>query len=167
MPSIGEIKIDPKSHQRFMWAACENCKGERWVGLIKGQPRNKLCRYCSPKIHLQGFKTGRRQDKEGYIRIWLPLDDFFYPMAGETHTVLEHRLVMAKHLKRCLLPWETVHHKGTKYPIGSKEDRGDNRIENLELFPARYKHDALTRMSTYIKKLEREVIKLRYELEIR
>ena len=29
--------------------------------------------------------------------------------------------------------WEQVHHKGTKYPIGSKEDKADNRIENLEL----------------------------------
>ena len=40
---------------------------------------------------------------------------------------------MEKHLGRPLKSFERVHHKGTKFPIGSRKNRGDNRIENLHL----------------------------------
>ena len=61
-------------------------------------------------------------------------DDFFFSMADKSRYVLEHRLIVAKALGRCLHRWEIVHHLGTKYPKGSKEDKQDNRYpENLQL----------------------------------
>ena len=48
--------------------------------------------------------------KNKYIRVKLKPSDWFYSMADARGYVLEHRLVMAKHLGRCLQAWEIVHH---------------------------------------------------------
>lgn len=59
----------------------------------------------------------------GYREIAVPKE--LQPLVGGSW-VGEHRLVMALHLRRPLLPTEVVHHKNGI--------RDDNRIENLELW---------------------------------
>jgi hypothetical protein len=61
----------------------------------------------------------------GYIGILIQPDDPNYSMANTSGYVLEHRLVMAKHLGRPLRANEMVHH--------ISGDKSDNRIENLQL----------------------------------
>ena len=110
---------------------CASCGKERWVQLIHGTPRNNLCPACGARkgaskramANSVNWKGGRKRDNYGYILILLPHDDFFLPMADPNRYVLEHRLVMAKHLGRCLLPWEAIHHRNGL--------RDDNRLENL------------------------------------
>jgi len=97
-----------------------------------------LCQDCARRSRIRegnpNWKDGQWKSHSGYIHIRLYSDNPYYPMATKhDHYIMEHRLVMAQHLGRCLLFSERVHHKGTKYPSGSIENRSDNRIENLEL----------------------------------
>ncbi len=66
---------------------------------------------------------GRFVTSSGYVSVYV---GYGHPMAQKSKPhVLEHRLVMAEHLGRYLLPTESVHHRNG--------DKQDNRIENLEL----------------------------------
>jgi hypothetical protein len=56
---------------------------------------------------------------------WIAPDDPIAAMRNSDGYVLEHRVVMARHLGRPLTRNESVHHLNGK--------RDDNRIENLEL----------------------------------
>ena len=86
-----------------------------------------------PKGEKSANWKGGRTESKGYISIKLQPDNFFYPMANSNGYIREHRLVIATQIGRLLHPWEIVHHRGTKYPVGSMQNRGDNRLANLEL----------------------------------
>ena len=164
MPEIGEIKgarkLGYKGTRRHIWIACLDCGEARWVALRNGKPKSQRCPSCSNKLksHPFGYKAsnwkgGRQIDKRGYVLIRLTPEDFFYPMADSHNSVLEHRLVVAKALNRCLLPWEIVHHKGKKYPTGSKEDKQDNRYpENLQLLQDKKYHLIECLVKSHIKR---------------
>lgn len=68
---------------------------------------------------------GRHVTQGGYWRVLVAFDDPMVSMANGGLYVLEHRLVMARHLGRTLTERETVHH--------INGDRADNRLENLQL----------------------------------
>jgi hypothetical protein len=148
MPS----RINPKTGRGYTW---NNLTGQRFTKLIAIQavPGSKfsnearwicLCDCGNEKIVRAGdlrrgtvkscgcfrkeflkqqvgtkshnWKGGHHKTVKGYIRICQP---------NGMGIVLEHILVMEKHLGRHLILGETVHHKN-----GIKDD---NRIENLEL----------------------------------
>ena len=173
MPEIGEIRksfqIGKAGKGKNIWHACMMCGKERWVRVIKiramrGIPEFPLCSSCSPHPD-RGFaeanghwKGGRTVDKRrGYIYIKLPPDDFFYRMVNHLGYVFEHRLVVAKALGRNLHSWEIVHHKHTKYPAGSIEDKQDNRYpENLQLVQE-MQHKQITLLENRISKFEVKV----------
>lgn len=154
MPKIGEIfKVN---YVKFIWQACSGCGKERGVKIVKGKPIYSRCCKCSnisTGVGRQydkciGWKGGRLKNAMGYIQILLKRNDFFYPMVTKMGYVLEHRLVMAKSLGRCLHMWELVHHEN-----GIKDD---NRIENLQLVSID-KHNQMTILENRINQLAAEV----------
>jgi len=74
------------------------------------------------------WKGGRSKNSGGYILIYNPE----HPFATKKGYILEHRLLLEKHLGRYLSSEEKVHH------INRKKD--DNRTENFMLFPSDFSH---------------------------
>jgi len=114
-----------------VWHTCPDCGRQKLLKVASTRPLPQRCKACSNKFKARRgetsrlWKGGRHKVSNGYIEVLLPSNDFFFPMTHNKGYVGEHRLVMAKHLGRCLQPWELVHHKN--------HVRDDNRLENLQL----------------------------------
>lgn len=142
MPEIGDIgrskDTGRKGTNRCIWLACIDCGIERWVELKGGYASTLRCKPCNARRPEQrqkireatsGVKSrwwkGGKYWGHGYLSLRVYPNDCFYPMVRRDGYVFEHRLVMAKHLGRCLEVGEIVHHKN-----GNKLD---NSIGNLEI----------------------------------
>lgn len=168
-------------NNKFVLQACVECGERRWVLMEHGKPRSDVCHACGLKNRKQNhpsgpnhpyWRGGRHLTGYGYITVKVFPDNFFYPMATAQGYILEHRLVMARHLGRCLHPWEVVHHKNG--------ERADNRPENLELNDSAGEHslehhkgysDGLAKgfrdgRSQRIKQLEAEIATLKAQIAI-
>lgn len=160
MTEIGEIKraneINYKGKRNlFIWSACSNCGKERWVHSVGGKPTNLRCLQCGRKN--LNLKSGRFVNSQGYVRIYIDPNDFFASMRTKDGYILEHRLVMAKHLGRCLHSWEIIHHLN-----GIKDD---NRIENLQLV-TEDRHKQITILENKIRKLIKVQDELKKEIRL-
>ena len=158
MPKIGDIKRDKEigfkdRSFKFIWSACADCRKERWVRLVKGKPQNARCNKCGQKGNKsQKWKGGRTKHGGGYIEIWVDSTNPFAPMRNINSRILEHRLIMAQHLNRCLKSWEIVHH------INGIRD--DNRKENLKLLPSQTEHLSITILVMENRKLKKKIKEL-------
>jgi len=161
MPTIGEIKTGKELNKkgdrsRFIWTSCVECGKERWVPIKKGKPKYSKCSSCCQKGKIAwNSKGGRARSRQGYVCITLPIDSPYVEMAPKCRKIFEHRLVMAKHLGRFLLPSEHIHHRN-----GIKDD---NRIENLELV-SQLNHNIKTTMCSRCS-LRKEIRLLRWQIE--
>ncbi len=160
---LNTIKTDVElgknpNYQKYIYKACPICGKPRWVRMDRklGRP----CLSCAGKQLIgdknANWRGGIKVTNTGYISLWLQKDSFFYPMAVSNGRILEHRLVMAQHLHRCLLPWEIVHHiNGIK---------SDNRLENLALIKGQGYHN--TQFEAEIKRQSRLIANQSKQIEV-
>lgn len=141
---------------------CPKCGKELW------RQRNKIGKLCPTCGRRAGKLSGKDNGfwhggktirKDGYIMVKIPNDSPFYPMADRRGYVLEHRLVMAQKIGRCLEKWEIVHHLNSQ--------RNDNRSENLDLLPNTNDNILISRLQERIAELEKRVTLLEAEIALK
>lgn len=168
IPQVGDIalakQLGYKDRGLRYYDACPICGKGRWV---RNTNRNSMCASCSGKNkHCVGITAGKVRIKRCYKFIHIHKNDPLFAMVNaKTKTVkggwvLEHRLVMARHINRPLLTSEVVHHiNGIKT---------DNRIENLSLMSesSHNSHLVAKSLQERIQLLEKRITLLEAEAEI-
>ena len=169
MSKLGEIKkgkeLEKKElYKKFVFVECPICHNKRWSRDIPFHRHRYPYIRCWACLTKEGpthaIWKGGRYFIRGYYRIRLFKDDPYFLMADTNKYVFEHRYIMARHLGRILEGWELVHHKNG--------DKGDNRIENLELIShlqniSASVRDTIAQQTTRIKLLEARVTLLEAE----
>ncbi len=111
----------PRDYYRKVYGIVKGCKNCNKSFFSRDGKSNYCNNACSKIKELNPQWKGGIKYSGGYVSIKSPN----HPFKTITGYVLEHRLVMEKHLKRYLKPYEIIHHKNAV--------KDDNRIENLEI----------------------------------
>lgn len=102
--------------------------------IITQETRDKIAE--SRKLKTEGHRKKRR---DGYISVYYPT----HPKASKSGYVMEHRLIIEKHIGRLLNDDEVVHH--------INHIKSDNRLNNLQLMTFK-EHAALHMRERWKKK---------------
>lgn len=126
-------------------------KSIREISRLTGIDRCTI-KYQLAKLEIKSiFKQGQRPKNfkslwfKGYTKTtpgYKIIKNKEHPHANKQGYVLEHRLVMERHLDRYLTKEEVVHHRN--------EIKSDNYIENLFLFPNDELHRCFHMLNKYV-----------------
>jgi len=160
-PDIKDVKhsseLGKSGDCLYVLVECPECGKPKWMRKSAYERGiNLLCRSCGGR---QGMnKRGRYGCKkhQGYVMVTVHPNDPMRVMAHKSGWVLEHRLIMARHLGRPLLKGEQVHHR----PDVAKDD---NRIEGLYLMPDLAAHARLLPCANC--ELKKEIRLLRWQIK--